>query len=188
MRSDGSDLRRLTADPAHDEGPAWAPDGTRLLFTSERTGNSDIWMMAPDGSGPQPVTTAPTLEESPDWRPIPRCVPTAAGAVRVSTLAARGLRVGLACAPGLAVRARLTVTAAQARRAHLELRTLAAGARPAGGTATTLRLRTRARTARRLRRVPARMLRALTVRLTVTTAGPAGRALATRPVRLAPAG
>jgi Tol biopolymer transport system component len=51
MRSSGSDLRRLTDDDARDYFPIWWPDGTRLAFTSSRSGRYAAWSIRPDGSG-----------------------------------------------------------------------------------------------------------------------------------------
>ena len=39
INTDGTELTRLTNDPAVDEEPAWSPDG-RIAFVSERSGNS----------------------------------------------------------------------------------------------------------------------------------------------------
>jgi dipeptidyl aminopeptidase/acylaminoacyl peptidase len=50
MKPDGSDVRRLTDNPASDLQPAWSPDGQRIAFTSNRSGNSDIWVMDADGT------------------------------------------------------------------------------------------------------------------------------------------
>jgi len=36
MNANGTDTRRLTDHLAFDFWPAWAPDGTRLAFTSDR--------------------------------------------------------------------------------------------------------------------------------------------------------
>ena len=46
--SETSDLTlpiQLTTDPAIDAGPAWSPDGTQIAFDSDRSGNSDIWVL-----------------------------------------------------------------------------------------------------------------------------------------------
>ncbi|HYN10068.1 MAG TPA: protein kinase [Vicinamibacterales bacterium] len=51
MRRDGGDLRRLTDDAARDRGPRWTPDGTALVFYSNRSGSYAIWSIRPDGSG-----------------------------------------------------------------------------------------------------------------------------------------
>jgi len=70
MRSDGTDVRQLTKnDPAaflrgaHDNAPAWAPDGKRLAFASTRCcdtehsmGNRALYVMRPDGSGAKQIS------------------------------------------------------------------------------------------------------------------------------------
>ena len=45
-----SDSRRFTFDPANDRFPLWTPDGQRIVFLSEREGNSLFWKAA-DGTG-----------------------------------------------------------------------------------------------------------------------------------------
>jgi TolB protein len=42
-----------------DETPAWFPDGQRLVFQSNRTGQMEIWVMKADGSQQRQVTGAP---------------------------------------------------------------------------------------------------------------------------------
>lgn len=48
MRSDGSNVLRLTRDPAEDTDPNWSPDGKRVIFSSNRTGRFAIYEMAVD--------------------------------------------------------------------------------------------------------------------------------------------
>ena len=44
-------FRRLTFDPATDAHPAYSPDGTAILFTSDRENeNSDVYLMRADGA------------------------------------------------------------------------------------------------------------------------------------------
>lgn len=68
---DGSDVRFLTRNvPGIDLNPAWSPDGTHLVFRSDRTGFTHIWTMAADGSDLQQLTTKNfTGGVDPDWRP-----------------------------------------------------------------------------------------------------------------------
>jgi Tol biopolymer transport system component len=56
VRADGSDLRRITEDPARDRGPRWSPAGGEIAFTSTRSGRFEIWTIHPDGSGLRQVT------------------------------------------------------------------------------------------------------------------------------------
>lgn len=43
--ADGTNIRRLTTDPAVDGLPAWSPDGEWLAFLSDRGGNWGIWRL-----------------------------------------------------------------------------------------------------------------------------------------------
>jgi Tol biopolymer transport system component len=61
MNPQGKRLKRLT-DPgkAHDVEPAYSPDGTKIVFASDRggtTGALDIYIMNADGSNLQRITT-----------------------------------------------------------------------------------------------------------------------------------
>jgi serine/threonine protein kinase/Tol biopolymer transport system component len=42
---------RLTFDPSFDSNPMWVPDGSRLIFTSNRKGGNDIYQKASSGAG-----------------------------------------------------------------------------------------------------------------------------------------
>jgi Tol biopolymer transport system component len=70
VRPDGTDLKRLTNDPAFDAAPAWAPDGSGIIaFSSDRGGvDSHLYVMARDGSGVQRLTNGDD-EAVPDWSP-----------------------------------------------------------------------------------------------------------------------
>ena len=43
-------------DVAHDEWPSWFPDSRRIAFSSDRSGNSDIWFMNDDGTDLRQIT------------------------------------------------------------------------------------------------------------------------------------
>ena len=61
---------RLTADPAEDVGPVWAPAGDRVYFTSDRSGELRPWVVALDGGGAEPVGELPlqVFSVTPDGR------------------------------------------------------------------------------------------------------------------------
>ena len=51
LRSGGK--TRLTIDSAHDIFPVWSPDGTRIAFTSDRSGQPSVYWKLTDGSQPE---------------------------------------------------------------------------------------------------------------------------------------
>ena len=67
MNSDGTNVVRITNNPARDTRPIWSPDGNSIAFVSERSGNRDIWIMNPDGSGLRNLTLNPAVEDAPSW-------------------------------------------------------------------------------------------------------------------------
>ncbi len=50
MNTDGTGLKRLTQDAAHDGLPIWSPEGKSLAFVSNQGGVWAVWVMSPDGS------------------------------------------------------------------------------------------------------------------------------------------
>ena len=54
--SDGTSVRQLTNDRANDRNPTWSPDGTQIVFMSNRDGESQLWSIRPDGSGLRRLT------------------------------------------------------------------------------------------------------------------------------------
>ena len=49
--ADGSDPFNVTAHLSEDYSPSWSPNGKEIAFDSDRSGNFDIWVMSPDGTG-----------------------------------------------------------------------------------------------------------------------------------------
>ncbi|MEA3494010.1 MAG: Ig-like domain-containing protein [Candidatus Margulisiibacteriota bacterium] len=64
-----TDLKQLTSDEAWDIEPAWSPDGTKLAFSSIRSGNYEIWTMNANGTGLQNITNNSALDVKPSWSP-----------------------------------------------------------------------------------------------------------------------
>jgi molecular chaperone DnaK len=63
----GGDPVQLTDHPADDGHPSWSPDGTRLAFSSARSGNADIYVMSAEGAGQFPLTDDPGADVRPTW-------------------------------------------------------------------------------------------------------------------------
>jgi TolB protein len=72
MGSDGSAPTQLTHNAAHDEGPAWSPDGRLLAYTSGPDDtHGDIHVMTAGGRELRQLTSYANADESPDWQAIP---------------------------------------------------------------------------------------------------------------------
>jgi len=67
MKADGTQLIRLTDDPAADSNPSWSPDGTRIAFISRRDGFANLYVMNTDGSNVVQLTTYQSIVEVPAW-------------------------------------------------------------------------------------------------------------------------
>jgi len=69
MKPDGSDLRQVTTDLAHDWAPTWSPDSKRIVFHSLRSGNRDIWVKPIAGGAAKQLTTDPSKDWDARWSP-----------------------------------------------------------------------------------------------------------------------
>jgi len=65
-KPDGTDLRRLTRDPAIDVSPSCGPGG-QIAFVSSRHGGPQIFVMNSDGSGARRVTYRGNYNQTPVW-------------------------------------------------------------------------------------------------------------------------
>jgi TolB protein len=52
----GESVRLLYASPGDDIEPEWSPDGTRIVFSSNQDGDSDVYLINADGSNPRNLT------------------------------------------------------------------------------------------------------------------------------------
>jgi serine/threonine-protein kinase len=55
----------LTFDPSNDAVPLWTPDGERVVFASDRSGNFDLYWRRADGTGPEERLTTGSQHEFP---------------------------------------------------------------------------------------------------------------------------
>lgn len=74
MASDGSGQRRLTSQDDEASAtvffqvdPAWSADGSKIAFASRRTGSSDIYAMASDGTATMRLTSGKQNDSHPSW-------------------------------------------------------------------------------------------------------------------------
>jgi Tol biopolymer transport system component len=76
VHPDGSGLRRLThtkgdAETLGDDSwPTWSPDGKRIAFSSNRTGDGELWIMNADGGAQRRLAGLPHRDDwAPAWSP-----------------------------------------------------------------------------------------------------------------------
>ncbi|MCS7282627.1 MAG: protein kinase [Anaerolineae bacterium] len=68
---DGREARCVACDPERDEAePDWSPDGTAIVYQSDRAGSYDLWTVPAEGGFPLPRTSSPDVDErEPTWSP-----------------------------------------------------------------------------------------------------------------------
>ena len=80
MNADGTGHRNLTTGnitvdgrslaDSKEEQPAWSPDGTRIVYVSDRGGgDNDVWVMNADGTGHRVLHDNNGPESKPEWSP-----------------------------------------------------------------------------------------------------------------------
>ena len=66
---DGTNLVRLTDAPGYDAEGSYSPDGTRIIFTSFRDGDGEIYIMDADGKNPRRITRSKGYDGGPFFSP-----------------------------------------------------------------------------------------------------------------------
>jgi Tol biopolymer transport system component len=65
----GGTPETLVSNSSSNNDPHWSPDGSMVAFTSNRTGNNDVWVVDAAGGTPRALTSWPSDESSPRWTP-----------------------------------------------------------------------------------------------------------------------
>jgi Tol biopolymer transport system component len=66
----GGRATRLTSGSSHDMQPRFSPDGRRIVFVSDRSGDDNLYLMNADGTGLRPLTDGVDSRYfSPTWTP-----------------------------------------------------------------------------------------------------------------------
>jgi Tol biopolymer transport system component len=69
IRRDGSGLRQLTDDAYMNSSPDWSPDGSQIVYTSEREDGTDLFVVDTTGSEVRRLTNHPGNDGGADWSP-----------------------------------------------------------------------------------------------------------------------
>ena len=71
----GGTATRITSGLPFDSQPRYSPDGARIVFLSDRSGDENVWTAKADGTDPKPLTTGKnTTYRSPEWSPDPNYI------------------------------------------------------------------------------------------------------------------
>jgi TolB protein len=70
----GAVITQITDEQADDSQPAFDPSGDRVAFTSNRSGQYDIWVIDANGKNPTQITNNAAPELHPSWSPDGRCL------------------------------------------------------------------------------------------------------------------
>ncbi|MFW6413271.1 MAG: Tol-Pal system beta propeller repeat protein TolB [Oceanicaulis sp.] len=62
-------LRQLTSHPADDVEPSYSPEGDRVVFSSSRSGSSQLYVMNADGTDPVRISFGEGRYMTPVWSP-----------------------------------------------------------------------------------------------------------------------
>ncbi len=88
INADGTGRTQLTKAPipSHNDDPAWSPGGRQVLFTTDRRGRPETWVMNADGSNPRFVTVSAPGPGPGDaaWQPSRPAIPVVAFTGRIA--------------------------------------------------------------------------------------------------------
>lgn len=75
INSDGTNSLQLTEDPQHrnSDDPSWSPDGTKVLFSTGRSGKNELWVMDSNGRNERRISDIDAMPcpGRASWQPLP---------------------------------------------------------------------------------------------------------------------
>lgn len=69
INPDGTGMKRLTQNSGNNESPCWSPDGRYIIFSSNRTGRYQLYIMTANGMNQTRITNLKGDQLSPSWGP-----------------------------------------------------------------------------------------------------------------------
>jgi tricorn protease len=77
----GSNLQRITANPARDVYPRFSPDGKWIAFSSDRNGNLDVYVVPSEGGQAKQLTFHSADDIVLNWTPDSRAAISGTAAI-----------------------------------------------------------------------------------------------------------
>src|SRR5215203_1128881 len=65
----GGNARRITSFQGRTSNPKFSPDGSLIAFSAEYGGNTDVYIVSPDGGQPKRLTWHPGSDMVQGWTP-----------------------------------------------------------------------------------------------------------------------
>lgn len=65
----GQNLKRITSTPAVESNPHFSPDGNWIAFSSNRSGNTAVYIVSKNGGSPKRLTWHPSASSVKGWSP-----------------------------------------------------------------------------------------------------------------------
>lgn len=69
MNSDGTNIKQLTQESANTHDPDWSPDGSKIIYSSARDGDWELYTMNPDGTNKRQITYNSVEDNFPSFSP-----------------------------------------------------------------------------------------------------------------------
>src|SRR3989475_12454314 len=66
----GTGPTNLSQSASSNTAPDWSPDGTKIVFATNRDGNYELYIINPDGTGGTRLTSNTVSDREPSWQPI----------------------------------------------------------------------------------------------------------------------